>query len=68
VTTTNKEAHMPARKQLVKDRPLFVRLTHLERLAIEEAARASLDERGRPMTASSWSRRVLMAAALKENP
>ena len=57
-----------SRKQLVKDRPLFVRLTHLERLAIEEAARASLDERGRPMTASSWSRRVLMAAALKENP
>jgi hypothetical protein len=65
--TDNKGAPM-SRKQLVKDRPLFVRLTHLERLAIEEAARAAIDERGRPMTASSWSRRALMAAALKENP
>jgi hypothetical protein len=65
--TANKGAHM-SRKQPLKDRPLFVRLTHLERAAIEEAARASLDERGRPMTASSWSRRALMAAALKENP
>ena len=34
-----------------------------ERQALDEAAAAVTDERGRPMKVSTWARRVLLAAA-----
>lgn len=42
---------------------LNIDLKPAERAALDEAAAAVIDERGRPMRVSTWARRVLIEAA-----
>jgi hypothetical protein len=60
--TANKGAHMP-RKQPLKDRPLFVRLTPEERASLDAWAASIIDDRGRPMSTSTAVRREVLRIA-----